>query len=89
MAPSGPSTTDYGEIQQNEVEALRSIFMDDFQEDEVKKGAWNVRCILKGWSSLLDLGLIYEFWSMELTRDFTLLRSRLIALFEFDSSLSL
>ncbi|MCJ1247866.1 hypothetical protein MMC30_005081 [Trapelia coarctata] len=35
------TTTDYSEIQQNEIEALRSIFMDDFVEEEVKTGAWN------------------------------------------------
>ncbi|KAI9875262.1 MAG: hypothetical protein M1830_008699 [Pleopsidium flavum] len=33
--------TDYLEIQQNEVEALRSIYMEDFQEGQTKKGAWN------------------------------------------------
>ncbi len=36
-----PSMTDFLEIQQNEVDALRSIFMDDFEEGEIKRGAWN------------------------------------------------
>lgn len=35
-------TTDYFEIQQNEIDALHSIFMEDFVEEEVKAGAWNV-----------------------------------------------
>lgn len=35
------SATDFLEIQRNEVEALRSIYMDDFEEGKVKKGAWN------------------------------------------------
>lgn len=35
-------TTNYAEIQQDEVEALRSIYMEDFEEQEVKTGAWNV-----------------------------------------------
>ncbi|MCJ1378773.1 hypothetical protein MMC17_001872 [Xylographa soralifera] len=33
--------TDYAEIQQNEIEALRSIFMEDFVEHKAKAGAWN------------------------------------------------
>ena len=35
-------TTNYAEIQRDEMEALRSIYMDDFEEEEVKTGAWNV-----------------------------------------------
>ncbi|MCJ1393822.1 hypothetical protein MMC18_006698 [Xylographa bjoerkii] len=35
------TTTDYAEIQQNEIEALRSIFMEDFAEHKAKAGAWN------------------------------------------------
>ncbi|MCJ1476874.1 hypothetical protein MMC13_005543 [Lambiella insularis] len=35
------STTNYAEIQQNEIEALRSIFMEDFAEEDAKAGAWN------------------------------------------------
>lgn len=31
------------EIQTNEIEALKAIFMDDFTEVEEKKTAWNVR----------------------------------------------
>ena len=40
------ATTDYAEIQQNELEALRSIFMEDFIEQKAKAGAWNVGCKL-------------------------------------------
>ena len=39
-----PPITKYSEIQHDEIEALRSIFMDDFMEEETKTGAWNV-CI--------------------------------------------
>ncbi|KAL8772628.1 MAG: hypothetical protein Q9209_002289 [Squamulea sp. 1 TL-2023] len=39
MAP--PTTTNYAEIQQDEIEVLRSIYMDDFQEEQPKVGAWN------------------------------------------------
>ena len=35
-----PTTTNYSEIQHDEIEALRSIYMDDFIEEEVKTGAW-------------------------------------------------
>ena len=41
MGPS-PAVTNYAEIQQNEIEVLRSIFMEDFVEKEGKTGAWNV-----------------------------------------------
>ena len=41
-----PITTDYAEIQQNEIEALHSIFMEDFVEHEARAGAWNVGCKL-------------------------------------------
>ena len=37
----GPATN-YSEIQQDEVEALRSIYMEEFYEEEAKAGAWNV-----------------------------------------------
>lgn len=40
MAPK--SITDYVEIQQLEIEALKAIYMDDFEEDQAKTGAWNV-----------------------------------------------
>lgn len=40
-ASTKASATDFLEIQRNEVEALRSIYMDDFEEGQVKKGAWN------------------------------------------------
>ncbi|KAL8914067.1 MAG: hypothetical protein Q9172_007161 [Xanthocarpia lactea] len=33
--------TNYAEIQQDEIEALRSIYMDDFQEERPTVGAWN------------------------------------------------
>lgn len=35
-------TTNYAEIQHDELEALRSIYMEDFTEEAVKTGAWNV-----------------------------------------------
>ena len=35
-----PTTTNYSEIQHDEIEALRSIYMDDFMEEEAKTGAW-------------------------------------------------
>lgn len=35
-------TTNYAEIQRDELEALRSIYMQDFEENEIKTGAWNV-----------------------------------------------
>ena len=41
-----PSTTNYAEIQHDEVEALRSIYMNDFSQDAIKTGAWNVGTIL-------------------------------------------
>lgn len=37
-----PPGTKYAEIQQDEIDALRSIYMDDFEEQEAKVGAWNV-----------------------------------------------
>lgn len=37
-----PATTNYAEIQQDEIEALRSIYMEAFEEHETKVGAWNV-----------------------------------------------
>ena len=36
-----PTTTNYSEIQRDEIEALRSIYMEDFMEEEAKTGAWN------------------------------------------------
>ena len=36
-----PTTTNYSEIQRDEIEALRSIYMEDFVEEEAKTGAWN------------------------------------------------
>lgn len=35
-----PITTNYSDIQHDEIEALRSIYMDDFIEEETKTGAW-------------------------------------------------
>ena len=37
-----PNATNYAEIQNDEIEALRSIYMDDFLEHDIKPGAWNV-----------------------------------------------
>ena len=41
MSKMGPVRTDFQAIQQDEIEALRSIYMDDFKEMQ-KKAAWNV-----------------------------------------------
>lgn len=51
-------TTNYSEIQRDEIEALRSIYMEDFEEQEAKTGAWkkamdssfkiNLRALLGG-----------------------------------------
>ncbi|MCJ1313807.1 hypothetical protein MMC25_007487 [Agyrium rufum] len=38
---AAPQTTNYVEIQENEVEALRSIYMDDFREMKSKTAVWN------------------------------------------------
>ncbi|KAL8671839.1 MAG: hypothetical protein Q9168_003679 [Polycauliona sp. 1 TL-2023] len=38
---ASPGTTNYAEIQTDEIEVLRSIYMDDFQEEMPKLGAWN------------------------------------------------
>ena len=37
-----PGTTNYVEIQSNEMQVLQSIFMEDFEEETTKAGAWNV-----------------------------------------------
>lgn len=43
MAPAVPKgTTNYAEIQKNEVEVLQSIYMEDFEQLETKPAAWNV-----------------------------------------------
>ena len=49
-----PPTTNYGEIQHDEIEALRSIYMDDFIEVEAKTGAWNVGIALARDTLLKD-----------------------------------
>ena len=36
------SASKYAEIQQDEIEVLRSIYMEDFVEIKTKTGAWNV-----------------------------------------------
>ena len=36
------TTTNYREIHQNEKEALRSIYGDDFEDIETKRSAWHV-----------------------------------------------
>lgn len=35
-----PTTTNYSGIQHDEIEALRSIYMDDFMEEEARTGPW-------------------------------------------------
>ncbi|KAL8714288.1 MAG: hypothetical protein Q9225_006603, partial [Loekoesia sp. 1 TL-2023] len=61
-----PSTTNYTEIQQDEIEALRSIYMEQFQEEKPKVGAWNktsdraFRIILKPTDSVDD-GIAFTF----------------------------
>lgn len=41
----GPAlqTTNYQEIHQNEAEALRSIYGEDFEDIELRRAAWQVR----------------------------------------------
>ena len=42
FAAAVPAATNYREIQLNEVEALRSIYGDDFEEVEHRRSAWQV-----------------------------------------------
>ena len=43
LPPVSPGPTiDYSQVQQDEIEALRSIYMDDFEEADSKTGAWRV-----------------------------------------------
>lgn len=49
--------TNYSEIQQDEIDALRSIYMDDFEEEESKVGAWNVGYSNRTWVPHGYLGL--------------------------------
>ena len=42
LAPPVLAPTNYHEIHQNEVEALRSIYGDDFEEVENRRSAWHV-----------------------------------------------
>ncbi len=49
----GPATN-YTEIQHDEIEALRSIYMDEFHEEKAKAGAWNV-----GFSMFSSLNLLF------------------------------
>ncbi|KAL8979037.1 MAG: hypothetical protein Q9205_005533 [Flavoplaca limonia] len=65
MAP--PNTTNYAGIQEDEVEALRSIYMDDFQEEMPKIGAWNkssdraFRIVVKpATADLEDISIIFR-----------------------------
>lgn len=37
-----PNVTNYTEIQNDEIQALRSIYMKDFSENEATPGPWNV-----------------------------------------------
>ena len=70
-----PLSTNYAEIQHDEIEALRSIYMEDFQEEAATVGAWNVspdapfifllvyfQALLKvvAW---LDTTLALKYWS--------------------------
>lgn len=41
-AQTPPMKTDYEKIQNDEVEVLRSIFVEEFEDVENKPGAWNV-----------------------------------------------
>lgn len=62
-----PRTTNYAEIQQDEMEALRSIYMEDFEEEAVKTGAWNVggsiflKYTIYSVSVVLNHGEVYEY----------------------------
>lgn len=38
-----PGSTNYREIHQDEAEALRSIYGEDFQDVELRQAAWQVR----------------------------------------------
>ena len=49
-----PNVTNYTEIQNDEVQVLRSVFMEDFQENEATPGPWNVGRPFKS-TSLLTL----------------------------------
>ena len=49
-----PNVTNYAEIQHDEIEALRSIYMDDFTEHETKPGPWNVGLVQR----LHDVGTL-------------------------------
>lgn len=44
-----PAPTNYAEIQQDEIEVLRAIYMENFTEEEAKTGAWNVRTHLSSF----------------------------------------
>ncbi len=37
--------TNYAEVQQDELDALKSIYMDDFEEVKAKAAAWNVSTV--------------------------------------------
>ncbi len=43
-------TTDYVEIQQNEVAVLQSIYMEDFEKAQVKAAAWSVSIVYPSFS---------------------------------------
>ncbi|KAL9638006.1 MAG: hypothetical protein Q9164_001850 [Protoblastenia rupestris] len=47
-----PSITNYPEIQQDEIDALRSIYPDDFVEEKAKVGAWNKTADRAFWVGL-------------------------------------
>lgn len=46
-------TTNYREIHQTEVEALRSIYGDDFEEVENRRSAWQVGALFEPFEPLM------------------------------------
>ena len=54
--------TNYMEIQRDEIEALRSIYMEDFEEEEIKTGAWNVGDSISLISDMLQRWKSFKFF---------------------------
>lgn len=54
--------TNYMEIQRDEIEALRSIYMEDFEEEEIKTGAWNVGDSISLNSDMLQRWNSFKFF---------------------------
>lgn len=48
------ATTNYREIHQTEVEALRSIYGDDYEEVETRRSAWQVGVKVFHWCMSCD-----------------------------------